>query len=69
MLTLKVRFPEMSLVCAFGQSCNAPTRMLVPSSRMDEAAAIAKAAAEQVKVGAPDAEGTTIGQVVPSSIR
>ena len=47
-----------------GQSCNAPTRMLVPSSRMDEAAAIAKAAAEQVKVGAPDAEGTTIGPVV-----
>tara|TARA_B100000579_G_scaffold372864_1_gene336241 strand:+ start:228 stop:1655 length:1428 start_codon:yes stop_codon:yes gene_type:complete len=47
-----------------GQSCNAPTRMLVPSARMDEAAAIAKSAAEQVKVGAPDAEGTTIGPVV-----
>jgi aldehyde dehydrogenase (NAD+) len=47
-----------------GQSCNAPTRMLVPNSRMDEAAAIAKAAAEQVKVGDPKAEGTTIGPVV-----
>ena len=47
-----------------GQSCNAPTRMLVPTARMDEAAAIAKAAAENVKVGAPDAEGTTIGPVV-----
>ena len=47
-----------------GQSCNAPTRMLVPNARMDEAAAIAKAAAENVKVGAPDAEGTTIGPVV-----
>jgi aldehyde dehydrogenase (NAD+) len=47
-----------------GQSCNAPTRMLVPESRMDEAAAIAKAAAEQVKVGDPAAEGTTIGPVV-----
>ena len=47
-----------------GQSCNAPTRMLVPNSRMDEAAAIAKAAAEQVKVGDPAAEGTTIGPVV-----
>ena len=47
-----------------GQSCNAPTRMLVPRSRMDEAAAIAKAAAEQVKVGDPGAEGTTIGPVV-----
>jgi aldehyde dehydrogenase (NAD+) len=42
-----------------GQSCNAPTRMLVPESRMDEAAAIAKAAAEQVKVGDPAAEGTS----------
>lgn len=47
-----------------GQSCNAPTRMLVPNARMDEAAAIAKAAAENIKVGAPDAEGTTIGPVV-----
>ncbi len=47
-----------------GQSCNAPTRMLVPNARMDEAAAIAKAAAENVRVGAPDADGTTIGPVV-----
>lgn len=47
-----------------GQSCNAPTRMLVPQSRMDEAAAIAKAAAEQVKVGDPNTDGTTIGPVV-----
>ncbi len=47
-----------------GQSCNAPTRMLVPNARMDEAAAIAKAAAEQVVVGDPAAEGTVIGPVV-----
>lgn len=47
-----------------GQSCNAPTRMLVPEARMDEAAAIAKAAAENVKVGDPAAEGTVIGPVV-----
>jgi aldehyde dehydrogenase (NAD+) len=33
-------------------------------SRMDEAAAVAKAAAEQVKVGDPNAEGTMIGPVV-----
>ena len=52
------------LVTNSGQSCNAPTRMLVPNARMDEAAAIAKAAAEQVKVGDPNAEGTTIGPVV-----
>jgi aldehyde dehydrogenase (NAD+) len=34
-----------------GQSCNAPSRMLIPKSRKDEALAAAKAAAEQVKVG------------------
>ena len=44
-----------------GQSCNAPTRMLVPRSRMAEAATAAKAAAEAVKVGDPQAEGVTIG--------
>lgn len=45
-----------------GQSCNAPTRMLVPKSRMAEAISIARGAAEQVTVGHPDA-GTTIGPV------
>jgi aldehyde dehydrogenase (NAD+) len=38
-----------------GQSCNAPSRMLVPNSRMDEAVAIAREAAEQVQVGTGDA--------------
>ena len=47
-----------------GQSCLAPTRMLVPKSRMDEAAAFAKAAAEKLKVGDPNAADTTIGPVV-----
>ena len=47
-----------------GQSCLAPTRMLVPKSRMEEAAAIAKVAAEKIKVGAPDAADTVIGPVV-----
>ena len=47
-----------------GQSCNAPTRMLVPNARMDEAAEIAKAAAAQVKVGDPNSGDTTIGPVV-----
>jgi aldehyde dehydrogenase (NAD+) len=47
-----------------GQSCNAPTRMLVPRARHTEAAAIAKAAAEKVSVGDPRSEGTTIGPVV-----
>jgi aldehyde dehydrogenase (NAD+) len=46
-----------------GQSCNAPTRMLVPRARMKEAVAAARAAAEAVKVGDPFADGTTIGPI------
>ncbi len=49
-----------------GQSCNAPSRMLVPNARMDEAAAIARAAAENVRVGDPGSADTTIGPVVSS---
>ena len=47
-----------------GQSCNAPTRMLVPAARHDEVVEIAKAAAAQVKVGDPTEDGVTIGPVV-----
>ena len=46
-----------------GQSCNAPSRMLVPAAKMAEAKAIAKAAAEGVTVGAPDGNAK-IGPVV-----
>jgi aldehyde dehydrogenase (NAD+) len=44
-----------------GQSCNAPSRMLVPASRYDEAVKIAKAAAESVKAGDPADAATNIG--------
>jgi aldehyde dehydrogenase (NAD+) len=54
----------MSCMGNSGQSCNAPTRMLVPRGRMDEAAEIAKAAVARVKVGDPRAEDTTMGPVV-----
>ena len=47
-----------------GQSCNAPTRMIVPLSKMKEVAAIAKGVADKTKAGDPRAEGTTIGPVV-----
>jgi aldehyde dehydrogenase (NAD+) len=47
-----------------GQSCNAPTRMLVPLERHDEALGIAKAAAEKHKVGDPRIEETMLGPVV-----
>ncbi len=46
-----------------GQSCNAPTRMLVPMSSLDEAAAIAAKAALAIKVGDPVADDTEIGPV------
>ena len=36
-----------------GQSCNAPTRMLVPTERMDEVIGLAKAAAESARAGDP----------------
>ena len=47
-----------------GQSCDAPTRMLVPLERHDEALKIAKTAAETHKVGDPKAEGTVLGPLV-----
>ncbi len=47
-----------------GQSCNAPTRMLVPAALHDQAVAVAKGVAEGITVGPPFAEGTRIGPVV-----
>ena len=47
-----------------GQSCNAPTRMLVPRDRMDEAAAIAAQVAAEARVGDPRDEATEIGPLV-----
>jgi aldehyde dehydrogenase (NAD+) len=47
-----------------GQSCNAPTRMLVPRSRMAEVIATAKQTAEATKVGDPSAESSAMGPLV-----
>ena len=48
-----------------GQSCNAPTRMLVPADRQDEAIAIAKETAENTIVGDPaEVAAGGIGPVV-----
>jgi aldehyde dehydrogenase (NAD+) len=47
-----------------GQSCNAPTRMLVPQSKMDEVIDIAKNTLSKIVVGNPESEATTIGPVV-----
>ncbi len=47
-----------------GQSCNAPSRMLVPQARHDEAVEIAKRAADATNVGDPNLKDSTIGPVV-----
>jgi len=51
----------IAMMANSGQSCNAPSRMLVPQSRYAEAVRIAKAAAETVKVGDPQDSATGIG--------
>lgn len=47
-----------------GQACKAPTRMLVPHDRMDEAARIAARTADAIRVGAPDDPASEQGPVV-----
>ena len=47
-----------------GQSCNAPTRMLVPNDQMQTAIEAARAAAEAIAVDDPAKEGDHIGPVV-----
>ena len=50
-----------------GQSCNAPTRMLVEASVYDEAVAIAARVGASVKVGDPRMAGSHIGPVISKS--
>ena len=52
-----------SVMSNSGQSCNAPTRMLVPRHKMEEAIAIARKAAEATLVGDPNSKAN-IGPVV-----
>ena len=47
-----------------GQSCQAPTRMLVERHRIGEAAEIARTAAEELKTGDPRQQGTDLGPLV-----
>jgi len=50
-----------------GQSCDSPARMLVPHHLMRQAAAIAKATAEGLRVGDPNDPATDLGPVVSSA--
>jgi aldehyde dehydrogenase (NAD+) len=47
-----------------GQSCNAPTRMLVPTTRMAEALEIARKTAGAFRTGPADQAGVDLGPVV-----
>ena len=46
-----------------GQSCNAPSRMLVPAAKLAEAEQIAAAVVAQLKVGDPQDAATNIGPI------
>jgi aldehyde dehydrogenase (NAD+) len=46
-----------------GQSCSAPTRMLVPAGRLAEVEALAAQAAAGLRVGDPRLEETTLGPI------
>jgi aldehyde dehydrogenase (NAD+) len=52
-----------SMMMNSGQSCNAPSRMFVPRPKMEQAKAIAKAAAEGMTVGDPNGN-SVLGPVV-----
>lgn len=50
-----------------GQSCNAPTRMLVPRARMEQVIVAARQATETTRVGDPLAEDTSLGPLASKS--
>jgi len=50
-----------------GQTCIAQTRMLVPKDLQDKAVALAKAAADKMTVGDPNAESTRVGPVASAT--
>jgi aldehyde dehydrogenase (NAD+) len=62
-LNAAVKSGVLSMMSNTGQSCNAPSRMLVPAKLYDEAVKIAKAVAEKPVVGDPKKEGVTMGPV------
>ncbi len=54
----------LELMSNTGQSCNAPSRMLVPASLLEDVEAIAVRAVESIVVGDPRDETTTMGPLV-----
>ena len=60
-LEVAVRSGVTNMMGNTGQSCNAPSRMLVQASVYDRAVQIAKEAAEKIKVAQPNEEGWHLG--------
>jgi aldehyde dehydrogenase (NAD+) len=62
-LNAAVKSGVLSMMSNTGQSCNAPSRMLVPKKLYDEAVNIAKSVAAKPVVGDPKKDGVTMGPV------
>ncbi|OYZ32634.1 MAG: aldehyde dehydrogenase family protein, partial [Novosphingobium sp. 16-62-11] len=60
------RVVPLGLMAAFrnvGQSCSAPTRMIVPRARLAQVEALARQTVESIIVGNPANEATTLGPI------
>ncbi len=66
-LTAAVKHGVMSMMTNTGQSCNAPSRMLVPAGKLAQAEAIAAAVVSKIMVGDPSNADTTMGPVANSA--
>ena len=53
----------MNMMTNTGQSCNAPSRMLVPAAKLNEAERIAASAVKKLIVGDPQNPATTTGPI------
>lgn len=62
-LNAAVKSGVLSMMSNTGQSCNAPSRMLVPKKLYEEAVNIAKSVAAKPVVGDPKKDGVTMGPV------
>lgn len=62
-----VTWGVLEMMSNTGQSCNAPSRMLVPAASLDEVEAIAIKAAQSIVVGDPGDGHTSMGPLVSES--
>ena len=66
-LSAAIKYGVTAMMSNTGQSCNAPSRMLIPAKLYEEAIKIAKAVGEKPVVGDPKAEGITMGPIANKS--